>query len=78
MAKASAVVEAQRKLNEARAKRLRDSLGPPLSLTDEERDRLATGGLGVELIPELEAYVRDAAGRDGLALMQATDWEERS
>jgi hypothetical protein len=71
-----AITEAQRRLNAARERAVRAALGPPLRLTNLQRDTLAAGGLSNELLPEVEAYVRDAAGAVGVAMVQAVTEEE--
>ena len=60
----------QRRLTAKRARNRRAALGPPLSQSDEDLARLAKSG--PERMAEIEAFVRDAAGEDGVAMLRAT------
>lgn len=60
----------QKRLNAARDKARRAALGPPLDQSDEDLAKLARSG--PERMAEIEAFVRDAAGQEGVDMLRAT------
>lgn len=64
---------AERALRAAQDKKKRRQMGKPLDLTDDDLTSLAA--VGIEALPEAEAYVRQLAGEDGIDLLEA-DTEE--
>lgn len=60
---------AQVRLSAARARQRRRALGPALSVDDAALDALAR--VSEADLPEVEAFVRDAAGRAGVDLLNA-------
>lgn len=64
-----ALSAAQKRLNAARDKARRAAMGPPLGQTDADLDALAKSG--PERMAEIEAFIRDAAGETGVAMLRA-------
>lgn len=61
--------DAQRRLTAAQAKRRRQELGPPLTLSDADMNVLTNVGPTDQA--EVTAYVRATAGERGVALLEA-------
>ncbi len=61
---------AQARLNAARGRKRRLSLGPVLRQTDAALDALAA--VGEHDLAAAEAFARDAAGEAGVAMLRAT------
>jgi hypothetical protein len=64
------LASSQRTLDAVRERRRRQELGPPLSLTDLDLQTFSS--VGPADAPMAEAMVRDAAGRRGVDLWNAT------
>lgn len=69
MASSKALTDAQKRLNAARERRRRLALGPPLSQSDA--DVTALSQVGPTDMASVEAFVRDAAGEAGVAMLRA-------
>lgn len=67
---ADALTASQQRLNAARAKRRRAKLGPVLNQSEADLD--ARAQTGPDHLAEIEMFVRDAAGQQGVAMLRAT------
>jgi hypothetical protein len=65
----STLAQAQKRLSTAKARQRRAALGPPLDVTDQQLDALAT--VGEADVPAAEAFSRDAAGQKAVDLIRA-------
>lgn len=61
--------DAQRRLTAAQAKRRRQELGPPLTLSD--LDMTVLSNVGPTDQPEVTAFVRATAGQRGVDMLEA-------
>lgn len=66
---ASNLSSAQKRLNAAESRKRRQDLGPTLDQSDA--DLTARAEVGPERLPEIEAFIRDAAGQFGVDLLRA-------
>lgn len=65
----SRLAAAQQRLTAAQARKRRQALGPPLTLTDADLDVLSTVSATDQ--PEAQAFARSVAGQKAVDLMEA-------